>query len=63
MSDVTEPVDVFDVHGRRLAVGRDHGALYFETALTKLLFEGAELDKLREAIDRAAMREEGADSE
>ena len=56
MPDVTETGEAFDVHGRRFGIGRDSGALYLDLGLAgRYLFEGAELEKLREAVDRAVM--------
>lgn len=56
MSDVSETGEAFDVHGRRIEIGRDSGAVYLDLALGgRYLFEGRELENLREAVDRAAM--------
>lgn len=56
MPDVTETGQAFDVRGRRVVIGpQPNAAVYLETARDKYVFAGAELDKLREAIDRAAM--------
>ena len=56
MSDVTKTGEAVDTQGRRIEIGRDSDGAYLDLGLAgRYLFAGRELEKLREAVDRAAM--------
>lgn len=62
MSNDSETGHADDVYGRRANIGRDSGGVYLDLGLAgRYLFEGGELEKLREAVDRAAMPGQAVD--